>query len=206
MHLHSLLLSGSKGRRAHVTSDTATASIPSHTLLPSHSESLPRQVCHCPHSYGQSRTYTRPVLTKYPLQSGNQGRPDPLPLYCHQGGPGFRTSLQRLLEIRPLHSGSPWEMLFGWILGLLGVPMWRKMVLKLARCYLEERQRKTILLATESLASASLSTDLWAGQRKCSLRGDYVLDSHTLIAATCRPLICQEPEGQRHSASCPGPQ
>lgn len=64
----------------------------------------------------------------------------------------------------------------------------------------------TILLATESLASVPLSPDLWASQRKCSLCGDYVLDSHTLSAATPRPLTCWDTEGQRHSGSRPGPQ
>jgi hypothetical protein len=153
-----------------------------------------------------SQLWSRAVLMKCPLQPGAQGRPDPLLLYCHQGGLGFRTSLQRLLGIRLLHSGSPWGNVVWLHLRAAGCPHVGKVVLKLAKCYLEGPWRKTILLATESLVSAPLSTDLWASQRKCSLHGDYVPDSHTLTAATSRPFICQETEGQRHSGSCPGPQ
>lgn len=71
-----------------------------------------------------------------PTAACTQGRPDPLLLYCHQGGPGFRTSLQRLLGIRPLHSGSPWGNVVWLDLRAVGCAHVEKMVLKLAKCYL----------------------------------------------------------------------
>lgn len=72
---------------------------------------------------------------KYPLQPGAARQVLSL---LHQGGPGSRTSLQRLLGIRPLHSGSPWGSV-GWLdLRATGCPHVGKMVLKLAKCYLRD--------------------------------------------------------------------
>lgn len=97
-------------------------------------ESLLRQIR--AHNHGQGAgLISRAVLMKYPLQPGAACQVLSL---LHHGGPGSRTSLQRLLGIRPLHSGSPWGSV-GWLdLRATGCPHVGKMVLKLAKCYLRD--------------------------------------------------------------------